>query len=119
MSKITYEKAKELINSGYTVLAKASREEFPVSTLNALDNLQRLKNLKVQNYELFYQPSKIPENALNASLDEAIELLDSGETINSLHDGKELTFSSAKKLIEYYRSCMKHEGSCTLYFIVQ
>ena len=98
MSKITYEKAKKLINSGYTVLAKASREEFPVSTLNALDNLQRLKNLKVQNYELFYQPSEIPENALNASLDEAIELLDNlwikTLTINKVRSQAH-TFSSA------------------------
>ena len=119
MRKVSYEKAKELINAGIPVKAKISREEIPVATLSDLENLNRLKEEKVQNFELFYEQISIPDTALEATLDDSIKLLCDGETIYSKHDGKEISFSSksdVNRLIEYYRSCMSHDKRCVLYW---
>lgn len=122
MEKISYEKAKELINAGIPVKAKISRVETPVSTLRDLENLNLLKKEKVQDFELFYEPISIPDTALEATLDDSIKLLSDGETIYSKHDGKEISFSSksdVNRLIEYYRSCMLHDKCCVLYWCGQ
>lgn len=122
MRKISFEKAKELINAGIPVKAKISREEIPVATLSDLDNLNHLKDEKVQSFELFYEPVSIPDAALEATLDDSIKLLYDGETIYSKHDGKEISFSSksdVNRLLEYYRSCMTHDKCCVLYWCGQ
>lgn len=122
MRKISYEKAKKLINAGIPVKAKISREEIPVATLSDLEQLNLLKEQKVQDFELLYEPVSIPDTALEATLDDSIKLLCDGETIYSKHDGKEISFSSksdVNRLIEYYRSCMSHDKRCVLYWCGQ
>lgn len=116
--KISYEEAKKFITSGIPVEALVSRDMIPVTTLNDLENLNHLKLEKVQNFELFYEPVTIPDTAIEASIDDAINLVDDGETICSMHQGEELKFSSSSELINYYRSCMMHEKSCYLYWYV-
>lgn len=122
MGKINYETAKKLISAGFPVKAKISREEIPVATLSDLEHLNLLKEQKVQDFELFYKSVSIPDNALEATLDDAIKLLYDGETIYSKHDGKEISFSSksdVNRLLEYYRSCMLHDKRCVLYWCGQ
>lgn len=119
MKSINYEEARQLIIAGSPVKAKISRQEIPVATLDDLEYLSCLKEQKVQDFELFYEPISIPDMALEVTLDDSIKLLYDGETICSKHNEEEIYFSSksdVNRLIEYYRSCMLHDKYCLLYW---
>lgn len=117
MKKISYAEAKQLINSGNSIKCLVSRTEIPVRTLNDLENLNHLANEKVQSFELFYETTNIsiPDNAQQISIDDAITLLHTGETICYLQNDSEIKISSQNELLSYYRSCHIHGDKCTLY----
>lgn len=121
MRKISIEKAQQLIKDKEPVMAKlsTSRDPIPVTTLTELGNLIRLKNLKVQDFELFKGTVTIPENAIElSSLDDAIELIDTGEKVFSKQGKKEISFSSVNDVIEFYRHSITRDGVCHLYWYV-
>lgn len=120
MKKISYEEAEKLISSGIIVKAYVNRNYQTVSTLNDLKYLNHLRDEKVQNFELFYDPvnSLIPENAMEVSLDDAITLSYEGEKIYSLHDGNELKFLSPSEIISHFRSCSIQKNTCVFYWYV-
>ena len=120
MKKVTFEKAKKLISTGIPVKAYVNRDYKPVATLNDLENLKHLREEKVQDFELFYEPvnNSIPENAMEVSLDDAITLSYEGEEIYSLHDGNEIKFLSPNEIIFHFRSCSIQKNPCTFYWYV-
>lgn len=117
MKKIDLNKARQLILSGTPVKAKVSRDNYVLVTrLNELENLIRLKEQKVQNFELFYEISCIPQNATEVSLDDAIKFISNGKIIYARQDNKELSFSSVNDIIEFFRLKKLRDGTCHFYW---
>lgn len=78
MKKISYEKAVELINSGFFPECKISpRKTVRVKSIQDLDNLRNLKNQKIQAFELFENDSnpELPPNTVQLTFDSALKLL--------------------------------------------
>lgn len=120
MKNISYEEAKELINSGITVKCLISRDQVPIKTLNVLDNLKHLAEEKVQNFKLFYESGNIsiPDNAMEISFDDALTLLHQREIIYTLKNNKEIPINCPNEIISHYRSCEIQGNPCIFYWYI-
>ena len=109
MKKITVEQAYKLLEDGKPVKAKiSSRDVVVVKTTEKLRTFAKLKEEKVQELELFEMKAKdLPENCIEISLDDAIDLLSKGENIyGRREDDEDLQLTSQNALIQYYRSAV-------------
>lgn len=123
MKKITIEQAKKLLAEGKVVQCRiSSRDVVPVRNEAKLEDLIRLKELGVQSADFFIEGvQKLPKNAMEVSMEDAIDLIYKGEIVygrklgeEDENDDEELTTRSA--LIQFYRSAMVN-GSAVLYWM--
>lgn len=119
MRKITEKKAIQLLKEGHILKCQiTARDIVPVKTESELRALLRLKAENVQMCEIFFEREKvkIPENAMEVSLDEAIQLIAEGEIVyGKTEEEEEITTQVA--LIQYYRSA-KLRGEPMLYWYI-
>lgn len=119
MRKITEKKAIQLLREGNILKCKISaRDIVPVKTESELRNLLRLKAENVQMCEIFFERKtvKIPENAMEISLDEAIQLLAEGEIVYGKSEEEE-EITTQNVLMQFYRSALLR-GEPVLYWYV-
>lgn len=110
MKKINEVQAMKLINQGYYPQCVVSRIMKPIRSKAELDQLQRLAS--VQPYTLYgwskadiLQFQNLPDDAISITLDEALEMLFSGEVISAkvLGEKSVYDFHSPNSLLEFYK----------------
>ena len=122
MHKITNKEASRLIQKGYFPKCLVARIMKPIRSLTELEQLQRLAS--VQPYELYgfsnAEISKfntIPNEAISLTLDEAIEILYSGEEVFAKILGEKniYNFVSPNLLLEFYKRNLSNGNSIIFY----
>lgn len=110
MKKINYNEALSLIERGYFPKCIVARNLKPIRSKVELEHLTRL--VSVQSYTLcgfsdaeIKRFNKLPDTAISVSLNEAIEMIYSGEEIYAKVLGEKTIykFLSTKSLLEFYR----------------
>lgn len=122
MKKITLERANELLKMGIYPKCEVSRGiRRPIKSLADLEHFKNLS--KVQGFELFgydnsiIQKFKIPNNALDVNIDEASQMIMSGEQIYGRRiEEDEITLSSLSELLDFYRKVNNSGDSFLLYW---
>lgn len=110
MKKINEVQALKLINQGYYPQCAISRIRKPIRSKAELDQLQRL--VSVQPYTLYgwseseiSQFKNLPEDSISVSLDEALEMVFSGEIISAkvLGEKRVFDFHSPNALLDFFK----------------
>lgn len=110
MKEINYNEALSLIERGYFPKCIVARNLKPIRSKVELEHLTRL--VSVQSYTLcgfsdaeIKRFNKLPDTAISVSLNEAIEMIYSGEEIYAKVLGEKTIykFLSTKSLLEFYR----------------
>ena len=118
MQNITYERAKQILETGGTVKCKVSRDVFqPVDSVEKLDTLKKLSS--VQGFELYEVSSDftLPEGAIKLSINDAFSVLSLQKTINCFKDGKTLEISSSDQLSDIIRSSQIRREELIFYWL--
>lgn len=121
MERITYEKACKLLKKGKQVICRISSKELvKVKDQNDLDVKRRLGSQGVQTFELYYEKpiNKVPENAAELTVDDAFELVNDGQTICFIVDGKEEGINSKTQLTALIRSSLVRGEKPLMYWYV-
>lgn len=117
--KITEKEAIQLLKEGNVLKCKISaRDIIPVKTESELRRLLKLKAENVQMCEIFFEREevKIPENAMEISLDEAIQLIAEGEIVYGRAEEEE-EITTQNLLMQFYRSASLR-GEPVLYWYI-
>lgn len=110
MKKITEAQAIKLINEGYYPRCAVARITKPIRSKAELDQLKRL--VSVQPYTLYgwseseiSQFKNLPEDSISVSLDEALEMVFSGEVISAKVLGEKCVFNfhSPNALLDFFK----------------
>lgn len=120
MRQITEKKAIQLLKEGHILKCKiTARDIVPVKTESELRILLKLKAENVQMCEIFFEREKvrIPENAMEISLDDAIELVAKGEIVYGKKEDEEEEITTQAVLTQYYRSALLR-GEPVLYWYI-
>lgn len=123
MKKINETQAIKLINEGYYPRCAVARITKPIRSKAELDQLERL--VSVQPYTLYgwseseiLQFKNLPENSISVSLDEALEMVFSGEIISAkvLGEKSVYTFNSSNLLLDFYKKNLSNGLSILFYW---
>lgn len=119
MRKITEERARNLLENGKTIKCKISaRDVIPVKDISKLNSLIKLKDEGVQLCEIFFEGEvKIPENAMEISLEDAMRLIAEGEIVYGKRKEEDEELTTQNVLMQFYRSAIL-DGEPVLYWIV-
>ena len=117
--KITYERAKRIIENGGDVKCKVSRDVFQaVDSVEKLDALKKLSS--VQEFELFYEISSdftLPKGAIELSINDAFSVISLKNSINCIKNGEILEISSSDELTNVLRSAQIRKENIILYWL--
>ena len=121
MEKITYEKACKLLKEGKQVKCRISLKELVnVKDQNDLDNKKHLGKQNVQEFDLYYENiiNEVPKNAIEITIDEAFELVNSDNIICCAINGKEEKIANIGLLSSIIRSAKVRREKPVMYWYV-
>lgn len=122
MKKITVEEARKLLELGFYPKCEVSREVF--RSVKSMKDLENLLNLSTYQKCQFYgydeediKKFKVPSDSISASIEDATEMLVSGEKIYAQVIGEnEQSFSDLGAFVLFLKKCELHGDTPLLYW---